>query len=317
MKRYPACILATVCIPWNEDYHFAEDVFRRQVRHIRESLTPHLYIFGTAAEGHAVSDRQFDEICRVFREETSGLGVHGMVGLISLSLATVIERIERAYAMGFREFQISLPSWGTLTDDEVALFFRETCGRFPDCQFLHYNLLRSGRLITPAEYGRLAAAHPNLVASKNGTDQMARIRGLLTLAPQMRHFITETGYAYASLVDECGLLISMSSVNPEMGKAYFEAGQGRDVQTLLDMQGELMDLVADLLAQVDARMHMDGGYDKLYCKLHDPDFPLRLLPPYRSSSDAEFGKFREMIRCKYPRWALADVTPGADAASSV
>ncbi len=303
MKRYPACILGTVCIPWHEDFSFAEDIFRRQVRLLRARLTPHLYIFGTAAEGHAVGERQFDEICRVFREETVDPGVHGMVGLISLSLPTVIERIERARDMGFREFQISLPSWGTLKDEEVALFFQETCGRFPDCQFLRYNLLRAGRLLAPEEYGRLAEAYPNLVASKNGTDQMIRLRGLLTQAPQIRHFITEVGYAYACQVGECGLLISMSSVNTELGKAYFEAGQRRDVSTLLAMQGELMEMIADMCAIVDARVHMDGGFYKLYSKLHDPAFPLRLLPPYRGSSDEEFDKFQEMLRRKYPRWA--------------
>lgn len=317
MKRYPACILATACLPWRDEYSFAEDIFRRQVRLLRERLTPYIYIFGTAAEGHAVSERQFDAICRVFREETSDPDVHGMVGLISLSLTTVIERIERARDMGFKEFQISLPSWGTLKDDEVALFFRETCGRFPDCRFLHYNLLRTGRLITPREYGRLAAEYSNLVATKNSTDQMIRIRELLTLAPQIRHFITEIGYAYACQVGECGLLISISSVNLEMGKAYFEAGQRRDTQTLLDMQGELMALGADMHALVDERMHMDGGFDKLYCKMHNPEFPLRLLPPYRSSDDGEFQQFREMIRRKYPRWMARDLTPDLDATSSV
>ena len=63
-----------------------------------------------------------------------------MVGVISLSLPTIIERIERARQMGIRHFQISLPSWGALSDSELKTFFKETCGRFPDCSFLHYNL---------------------------------------------------------------------------------------------------------------------------------------------------------------------------------
>ena len=61
----------------------------------------HLYVFGTAGEGYAVSDRQFDEITRVFHEETRAPDVHPMVGVISLSLTTIIERIERAAALGF------------------------------------------------------------------------------------------------------------------------------------------------------------------------------------------------------------------------
>jgi hypothetical protein len=29
----------------------------------------------------------------------------------------------------------------------------------------------------------------------------------------------------------------------------------------------------------------DGAYDKIIAKVGDPDFPLRLLPPYQSSND--------------------------------
>jgi hypothetical protein len=42
-----------------------------------------------------------------------------MIGIISLSLPTIIERIERAQAMGARRFQLSLPSWGALRDSEL------------------------------------------------------------------------------------------------------------------------------------------------------------------------------------------------------
>jgi len=52
---------------------------------------------------------------------------HAMVGIISLSLSTIIERIGLARDLVFREFQLSLPSWGALNDRELTIFFRETC----------------------------------------------------------------------------------------------------------------------------------------------------------------------------------------------
>ena len=69
-----------------------------------------------------MTERQFDQITRVFLEETRGEGMQSMVGLISLSLPTIIERIERAWEMGACRFQISLPSWGTLRDSELEVF---------------------------------------------------------------------------------------------------------------------------------------------------------------------------------------------------
>ena len=138
-----------------------------------------------------------------------------------------------------RLFQISLPSWGALEADEVRRFFDAVLGRFEDCQFLHYNLLRTKRLVTAAEYAAIAADHPNLVATKNSTDSMQRVRDLLDQASDLRHFLNERGFLYGSLIGECGLLISLATINQAMGRAYFEAGRTRDVERLLEMDREL------------------------------------------------------------------------------
>lgn len=302
-KRYPSCILATCCVPWNENGDLCEEIFRREIRNLLANLTRDIYLFGTAGEGYAVTDKQFDQIVGIFRDETNKPDVRGMVGVMALSLGTVIERIERAREMGVRYFQISLPSWGALSDGELRTFFKEICGRFPDCGFLHYNLMRTKRLVTADEYALLAHEHPNLVATKNSTDVMERIQGLMTKAPQLQHFFTEIGFGYGSQLGEGGLLISLASVHFAEAKAYFEAGQRRDVETLLRMQGELLKMVLDMVALGRSEAHMDGAYDKVFCKIHDLEFPLRLLPPYAGLSDETFAQIVTMIRTKYPRWS--------------
>lgn len=310
-KRYRRCILATCCVPWDERLHLAEEIFRRQVRRLIQQGIRDLYIFGTAGEGYAVNDRQFEQVTRVFLDETRAPDVQSMVGLISLSLPTVIERIERARAWGARRFQLSLPSWGALRDTEVATFFRETCGRFPDCEFLHYNLLRTHRLITPAEYGQLARRHPNLVATKNSTNDLARLRGLLTEAPELQHFITEGGFGEAAMMGECGFLVSIANTNLEIAKAYFAAGLRQDRDVLTRICGEAGEIVGQLKQLADPDTHMDAAFDKMYCRVNDGEFPLRLLPPYAGASEEFFRRWTAFIREKFPGWLPpADNQPG-------
>jgi dihydrodipicolinate synthase/N-acetylneuraminate lyase len=301
-KRFPSCILATCCIPWNEDWSLAEGIFRRYLRSLLNNLTRDIYLFGTAGEGYAVTDGQFDRIIRVFWEEMSQARARPMLGIISLSLGTILERIERARGHGFRCFQISLPSWGALNDRELMTFFQEVCGGFPDCSFLHYNLPRAKRLVTPEEYAKLAGGFPNLVATKNGTDSLDRINGLMSKAPELQHFFTEAGYGQGALLGECGFLISVASMNYGLAREYFDAGSKRDVSKLLELQRELTELTRDLIASAGDGAHMDGAYDKLFCKVHAPEFPLRLLPPYSTFSDETFQRLRRLIREKYPRW---------------
>lgn len=301
--RYPRCIMAGCVVPWSDKHEFLEDLFRHQVRVMLKEGTQHLYIFGTAGEGYAVSNRQFGEIAKVFTEEVRGGGSEPMVGAISLSLPTTIERIEMARELGVRRFQISLPSWGALTESEMFRFFRETCGRFTDCQFLHYNLLRTKRLVTAPEYARLAEEHPNLVATKNSTDSMERIHALHTQAPQLRHFLTETGFIYGSLIGEPGLLISLASTKWKSGKQFFEAGQRRDAETLIACQRDLNAMLYVLLKEAGPDEHIDGAYDKMLWRLHDRRFPLRMLPPYEGASEEGFQRFEAALREKFPKWA--------------
>lgn len=301
-KRYRSGILATCCVPWTEDFSFAEDLFRRQVRHVISQGIRDLYIFGTAGEGYAVSETQFDEITHAFIGETQGDNVRGMVGVISLSLPTIIGRIERAHAMGARRFQLSLPSWGSLNDAEVATFFRETCARFPDVEFLHYNLMRAGRILTGAEYGRLAAEHRNLVATKNSTADIARLQSLMSEAPQLQHFITEGGFPIAALMGECGLLISFTSTNFARAVEFYRAGHDQDADQLASLSADFPGLIEAIKDASGDAAHMDGAFDKLFCRIHTPSFPLRLLPPYAFVSEESFERYAKHLRSHYPQW---------------
>ena len=212
MSRFPACILGTAVVPWTDTFVFDEALFRDEIVSLLTAGYAHIYVFGTAGEGYAVSDAQFEHITRVFVDEMRAGGAEPMVGVISLAMETILRRIAFARdTLGVRRFQISLPSWGALDELEVRMFLDAVLGQFEDCQFLHYNLPRTRRLVTAAEYAAVAADHPNLVATKNSTDSMQRVRELLTTAPALRHFVNEQAFAYASLFGEPGLLISLAT----------------------------------------------------------------------------------------------------------
>lgn len=301
MTRYKRTILGTCCVPWNADGTLAETIFRESIRdQIRRGI-PDLYIFGTAGEGYAVGEADFDRITRIFVEEMRADGSEPMVGVISLSLRTIIERIERARDMGVRQFQISLPSWGALSGQEMFTFFAETCGRFPDAQFLHYNLLRTKRLVTPEEYAELAKRHPNLVATKFGSNDFTTISGLFRLAPEIRHFLGDLAYPLGCMLGEPGLLVSIASSNPPLAREYFELGAGGQMPRLMAMRQELAGMHEALMKAVPGTV-IDGAYDKIFSKMRLPEFPLRLLPPYEYASEEAFAQYCAAVRERYPAW---------------
>ncbi len=291
MKRYPSSILATCVIPWQADFRFDEALLRAEIRLLRDHLTRRLYLFGTAGEGYAVSDRQFNEIVSVFCEEMSGPEDVPMVGVISQSLPTILERIESCISRGIRDFQISFPAWGALTDKEVDCFFEQTCGRFPECRFLHYNLPRAKRVLVAADYVRLSAAHPNLVAVKFGGTDYAAQQAMLEQAPELQYYFTEFGYAHARDQFECGLLLSLGMVNFARAQEFFHARGTR--LTMFHKHWE--EVVIALKQAVGDSAHMDGAFDKLLLKTQIPQFPLRLLPPYASPPETCLQAFLDHL----------------------
>ncbi|MCW5849119.1 MAG: dihydrodipicolinate synthase family protein [Anaerolineae bacterium] len=303
MPRYPQAILISCEAPWDERGNLLEDVFRQQVRHDLDLGFNHVYIFGTAGEGYAVDTPRFQQLTRLFREETAHPDVYPMVGVIGLSTPTIVERIAFAYDVGFRVFQISLPSWGALNDTEVLTFFRDVCGAFPDAQFLHYNLPRTKRVLTGKDYRRVIDEVPNLVATKNTGGGLDRAYDLMTHAPELQHFFGETNFPHGCMFGECSLLSSFGPMIPHKTRALFKAGLARDVETMFRLQHDIYVMTAEVLGPVLTEARIDGAYDKMIVRLAGLEaMPIRLLSPYQGFSEEQYQAVKQVFQAKYSGW---------------
>lgn len=302
MARYPQAILVSCEIPWDEKEQLIEAIFRREVRMVLQHFN-HLYIFGTAGEGYAVDTPRFQQIVRVFYEETRGADIHPMVGVVGLSTATIVERLAFAYDIGFRVFQISLPSWGALNNQELLTFFSDVCGTFPDAQFLHYNLPRAKRVLDGKDYRRIIAAVPNLVATKNTGGGQDRAADLMTHAAELQHFFGEANFPHGCLYGECSLLSSFGPMTPHKAKALFAAGRQGDLVALFKLQKEFHDMLHEALGPLLAEGRIDGAYDKLLVRLGGlEEMPLRLLSPYQCFSEEQYQACKRVMQERFAEW---------------
>jgi dihydrodipicolinate synthase/N-acetylneuraminate lyase len=109
--RYKRTVLATCCVPWRAPVEFDEGMFRRSVRGLLTRGIKDLYVFGTAGEGHAVSDALFTRIVDAFLDEMAVEGATPMVGVISSSVATMRDRVRYCLGRGCTKFQFAVSSW--------------------------------------------------------------------------------------------------------------------------------------------------------------------------------------------------------------
>ena len=299
-KRYHQAILVSCEIPWDEDGELLEDTFRQEVRATLKDFN-NLYIFGTAGEGHAVTNSRFKEIVAIFREETDKDDVYPMVGVISLSTPLVVERVGIAYDMGFRTFQITMPSWEALNDVESLTFFKDVCGSFPDARFLHYNLERQKRVLLGADYQRLEEAVPNLVGSKNTRTDIRDIFDIATHTSEMQHFWGEHGFALGCLFDECSLLSSWGGLFPTKTKEYFGYGVTGQIEKLFRMLADYLTVMNEFRATYAGLKRIDGTGDKMRVRASGIDMPLRLLSPYQGADMETYEEFIAVCD-RFPDW---------------
>jgi dihydrodipicolinate synthase/N-acetylneuraminate lyase len=295
-------VLVSCEIPWDDREQFLEDIFRQQVRHAIASGFHDVYVFGTAGEGYAVDTPRFRRIVEVFWEETQAPGVVPQVGVIGLSTAQVVERISFAHQLGFRAFQISLPSWGVLNDREMLRFFQDVCGQFPDSQFLHYNLMRTKRLLNARDYRRIADAVPNLCATKNTGTTVYSTMELLRETPDIQHFFGEAMFATGCLHGECSLLSSFGPMVPAKTFEFFEYGRTKQFDKLFTFQAEYLRMVEDVIAPMRKVDLIDGAYDKVLVRLGGIPMPLRLLSPYEGFSEEVYEQCRQTLDTRYSSW---------------
>lgn len=292
-KRYPSAMMATALIPWDENNNFMTEVFDRQVEHMIDGGLKHIYLFGTAGEGYAVSNRQFTDIVRRFSELMSGDGLKPMVGLIDMSVSRMIEKLEIAYSHGIREYQFSLPNWGPLNNDEVFEFFDALLPKYQDCKFLNYDLKRTKRFLEPEELFELALLHPNFAAVKYTRGEESDFTAIAASGTPLQFFVTEKNFLNLSKLTECGLLMSISNIDLGLATEFYMDCKGGNFDKAQVIMDKLWEIRTGMIDSIDFPA-IDGVYDKLYTKYNVRDFPLRLLPPYQCASENAFEKFVEL-----------------------
>lgn len=312
VKRFPPEAVSTVCIPWKEDFSFDADVFERLVQAEIDAGLKVIYLFGTAGEGYALSREQFCEITECFmkimgRASAKREGLIPMVGIIELSTSELCERIRLAMTYGVRYFQISFPSWGALTDEEVDLFFHQVCDQFPTCEFMHYNNGgRSKKLLRAKDYKRLADQIPNLAAVKFMNDSFQDIIDVIRADLPIQFILSEYGYGYGSMMGECGLLFSNVSMHYPTAWELYHLGQkqekdGHDVRRIMEIEKEVA-VTQEILFATCPRPVMNAAYDKVYFKRALDELSLRLYPPYCSISEEEYAAFVREMQNWLPNW---------------
>jgi VCBS repeat-containing protein len=254
-----------------------------------------IYIFGTAGEGYCLDNETFTQIVSVFLDECSkGEGVMPMTGIISTSMPEMIVRMGMAHRLGCRDFQVALPCWGALNENEVRTFFQTICGSYPDCRIICYNNgPRSKTKISVAQFKKLASEIPNLAGVKHSTPNLYETYDVATADTPLAFYLVDSSYTFGAPLGEVGFLNSFASIDLDLSWKYFYAGQKGDLDTLFGLGKYFIELVKAFDCVQGEKM--DSALDKTIERVADGRFSNKLYPPYESLTETEFAQVNESV----------------------
>jgi len=303
-KRFPRALLAAGCIPWTKEFQLDVPMFRKGIELLCQNGATAVYLFGTAGEGYAVDREQYAQIVTEFLDVMKAYPeVIPMVGVISMSMTEIIDRIALGGKLGARYFQISFPNWGGVDDEEAVRFFHCVCDKFPEYSFMHYNNGgRSKKRLSPSAYIRLCKEIPNLVAVKFIAPSFDEIHEFAALDLPLRVFFLEYAYGYGSLVySEFAYLTSALNCSYKTMRAYFEAGKNKDLATILAVHNDMPKFYKALFGNMTPA-RIDSAYDKTFLQFSIPEFSPAILPPYEGYTQEQVDGFKKQLREELPHW---------------
>ncbi len=148
-----------------------------------------------------------------------------------------------------------------------------------------------------------AGEFPNFVGVKYTGRELAQILKLVRADTPLQFYLTDISFGYACIAGECGYLIAMGSINFKRAWEYFHFCKQKKLYNINEYQNELCE-INQYIHKITDVPKIDGAYDKMYMKLINNNFPLRLLPPYETNTDEVFEKLVDYLRKNYPQWLI-------------
>jgi dihydrodipicolinate synthase/N-acetylneuraminate lyase len=291
--------LVSVPIPWDGNDQFLTDLFRNAIQKLLKEGCDGLYLFGTSGEGYAVTDDEFSHIVDVFVESTADFSGFRQVGCFGLSSDQVKNRCGIAREAGLQSVQITLPFWKELNDEELAGYFSDVCGSFPELSFLLYNNPRNKRKLKGKELEELHGINPNLYAAKTGSGTWLDYFELITESPSLVHFVTEPAFHFSYSLGTVGLIPSSNYVFPHKSLAYYNAVVSNDTKTAHRLHKDIVGFFYKTAIPLVNKGYIDGAIDKAYARIGGMDMPLNIKSPYMSLSKEDYKWLESVVKREF------------------
>ncbi|MCA9858233.1 MAG: dihydrodipicolinate synthase family protein [Thermomicrobiales bacterium] len=285
--------------PWQADGSVDAGVVRELVQRYATAGLHGAYTTGTDGEVHVLEVDELKQLVPPFAETAASVGLPVQVGCGWAHTNGVIERGLVARESGAGILQVSLPSWIPLADDELDRFYGAISDALPEMLLVHYNIMRSGRMMNGADFARVRQIAPGLAGSKHTGGSISLLMDIIDATPDLAHFMVDADIVTGALFGSPGYYSFIASTSPAFAMAMMEACARGDWASAAEH--------AKLCRRFFRRwlpMCPDINSSSALAKVATaagifPDMPLAIKEPYASGTQRHVEELRDLLNIEF------------------
>lgn len=254
-----------------------------------------VYAHGTAGELHLLLDDEADMVSRMLATACAATGKPFQLGASHPVPQVTLERIARTRDLGPAAYQVALPDWLPLTDDECVAFVTRVAAAAAPIPLVLYNPGAATTTLTPRLLGRLLDETPSLIGVKVPGGDDAWWDELRTLGVLERCAVFVPGHRLASGLARgaAGSYSNMAGLSPAGAVRWYDL-MTADPATAGDLERRIGEWFTRHVLPLQRAGVSDPALDKLLAAVGGwADIGLRVRWPYRSAPDSVVAAARD------------------------
>ena len=271
-----------------------------------------VYSNGTAGEFHTQSEQEFDRVSALLAERCEAAGLPFQIGASHMSAQISRERLRRAKALRPIAFQVILPDWFPLSDDESVAFLDTMAAEADPVPLVLYNPPHAKRVLAPEQIAMLAGRVPALIGVKVAAGDASWFARLGETVRRISVFTPGHQLGTHLPLGSRGAYSNVACLSPAKAQAWYETlrstpAAGQEAQARLQRFFQRY-----ITPYITEQRYANAAVDKLLAVIGDwSPLTTRMRWPYRSIPAEDAAHLRAIALTELPDFI--DIQPAGTA----
>ena len=289
--------------PWQANGEVDAGIVREMVARYAAAGLDGAYTTGTDGEVHVMEVNELAQLVPPFAEAAAAAGLPVQVGCGWSHTNGVVERARIALEHGIGIVQVTLPSWIPLNDDEIVRFYGALGEALPELLLIHYNIMRSGRMMNGRDFQRAHAVAPGLAGSKHTGGNISLLSEIVDATPDMAHFMVDSDIVTGALFGSPGYYSFIANVSPSFALSMMAACDRGDWAAAAQHAKYNQRFFRAWLPMC-SDINSSSALGKIATAAGIfPEMPLFIKEPYTSGTERHVRELRALIERDFPELA--------------